>query len=87
MPTLPSLAADVWALFIRLHKKRQAGMDGPLRLPTSEVQAHVTLFGLRVSVWQLNLIDKLEDIYFEVRVQRERNKPKKDVKKQGQRER
>lgn len=64
--SLPELAAFVWVQFLDLHNRRDYGEAGPKRSSWSEIQAWQNVRQMRLEVWQLNLVLRIEDIYFAV---------------------
>lgn len=56
----PSALADVWEWFLRLNRKRPAGMSSVAPIPESEIGWFFANRGITPEGWVLDAIDRLD---------------------------
>lgn len=69
-PEKPALAEPVWAHFVAMHNRRENGMAGPQPLSYESILAWCNLYRIRLSFWELEVIEALDATW--LRVTRER---------------
>jgi hypothetical protein len=80
MPELPPTFEYLWRWFVQLHGKRDGGF-GPERLKDREIEAWARLRQIKLKLFELHLLDRLDDIWMAAEhAKTERNKPTKGVR-------
>lgn len=59
-PEMPEVLEHVWRDFIALHNRRGSGMDGAHPLTYESIFAWCNLYKLRLSCWELEIIEALD---------------------------
>lgn len=65
-PALPRHTADVWAIYLDLHIRRDRDENGPRLITWNDLKSYSGVTGARLSQWQLSTIFALENAYFAV---------------------
>lgn len=79
-PELPSSCYEVWSWFIKLHKKRQSGMAvNPVSWEA--MQAFFFLNDIVPETWEIDMIDKFDDIVLDQYAKMQKKEAKKNNKK------
>jgi hypothetical protein len=50
--SIPDCVAELWSFFLFLHGSRQRGVDGPLPIPPSEIDALARNFQIVLTPWE-----------------------------------
>jgi len=67
---LPDVTADVWIHYRQLDNRRRYSSEGvPLRFYWVDIQAYMTVTGIRLGRWYLKTIFALEDEFFRARAE------------------
>ncbi len=74
MPEFPEALSYLWEIFIRLANRRQSNGFGPERLGWAEIDAFCRLTRTRLAPWEVEIIERLDDLYL-VERKREDGKP------------
>ena len=71
-PPLPEIADPVWTTFASLHARRNSGMEGPQPLSYEAILAWCNLYGIRLSLWEMEVIEALDALWLRI-VQEHKN--------------
>lgn len=63
VPDIPTPAAYLWNVFLRLHSRRSANEAGPAPLSWVEIAAFSKLLGINFSPWEIGVLEALDDVY------------------------
>jgi hypothetical protein len=62
-PPFPPALHYVWKAFFRMRRRKGAGFSGPAPLEWSDFDAFVRRSGLNLSPWEVELLERLDDLY------------------------
>jgi len=65
-PDYPHLIDHVWQAFLALHRTRASGVAGPTPIKYSDISLWQTLTGNQLSIWEVELLTKIDSKYMRV---------------------
>lgn len=71
IPPLPLEALDIWNTYWRLRKRKASGGFGVSPLEWPDIAAFSTFAGIRLSSWELEIIEMIDDLFVSIHSKRE----------------
>ncbi len=63
LPSYPSALDYLWTIFTRLRRRKGAGFSGPLPIEWPDIDAFIRNGRMRLSPWEIEIIEELDDLY------------------------
>lgn len=65
MPAFPKALGYLWNAYLRMRRRAAVGFNGPQPIGWQDIGAFVRLSGLRLTSWEIGLIEAIDDIYLQ----------------------
>lgn len=63
VPAMPMALQYLWDAFMRIRRRKGAGLNGPLPIEWPDIAAFVTLSGWRFAPWEIEIIEDLDSLW------------------------
>jgi hypothetical protein len=83
-PPLPPALEYIWSSFLRIRARKAAGEHGPEPISWLDFDAFNRLTRLRLTPWELRLLEELDSIYLDIVEKKRPRKPAPGEQGQGQ---